>query len=47
MKLLPIVTGNPDYTAFKRYVNGVEVLHGLDDKLETEDGLAHNLVNNL
>ena len=42
-KLLPIIGDNTDYNAFKEYVNDESIVHGLDDEVEVDDDLAHQL----
>jgi hypothetical protein len=46
-KLLPIIGDNLDYNAFKEYVNDESIVHGLDDEVEVDDDLAHQLASDL
>jgi hypothetical protein len=46
-KLLPTINDNPDYAAFKNYVNDVEIVHGLDDELKVNNDMANKMATQL
>ena len=43
LKLLPIIEQNPEYENCRQYINDNQIVHGLDDALEINDDLAHNV----
>ena len=47
MYLRPVLKENPDYAEFNKYINDVDVIHGIDDEIEIGDNMAHRLVNDL
>ena len=43
MKLMPVLRANPEYEQFKELVNDSMLLTGIDNKLDIDDDMAHQL----
>ena len=43
MKMLPALRANPEYDSFKEVVNDSVLLDGIDDELDLDDDMAHEL----
>jgi len=46
-RLLPTINENPDYAAFKNYVNDKSIVHGLDDEMQVNDDIANKMASQL
>ena len=45
--MLPTIIKNPDYAAFKNYVNDKSIVCGLDDKMQVNDDISNKMATQL
>ena len=46
-QLLPTINKNPDYAAFKNYVNDKSIVRGLDDEMQVNDDISNKMASQL